>query len=310
MSPEVSVVMAVHNGAPFLRRTLDSVLAQKGVNFEFIIVNDGSNDETANLLSDYASRDPRIKVLSQENRGLTDSLIRGCSQARGQYIARQDSGDVSITDRLCQQLKAIKQRDDCVLVSCGTRFVSSSEEFLYELSQNGEELESGLDNLTVKTIRGPTHHGSTMFRHTAYENCGGYRSDFRVAQDLDLWLRLREQGRCLANAFIGYEALWTHDSISNQRRKEQVRFARLAIKAAQIRRSGFTDKELLDAHKVKKLIDEQRHKNTGLETARGYYYIGSCIARRDPKTAQQYFKKAWIAWPFHFKAIARLASGR
>ncbi len=125
MSPEVSVVMAVHNGVAFLRRTLDSVLAQDDVDFEFVIVNDGSSDGTATLLSKYTSKDSRIKVLSQENRGLTNSLIRGCGEARGLYIARQDAGDVSLPERLSYQLKMINQREDCVLVSCGTRFCGS-----------------------------------------------------------------------------------------------------------------------------------------------------------------------------------------
>src|SRR6266496_3005617 len=106
-SPDVSVVMSVYNGADHLRETIDSILAQEGVAFELIVVNDGSTDQSAKILEEYASRDKRVRVFQQENQGLTRSLIRGCSEARGKYIARQDAGDVSLTDRLVKQMNCL-----------------------------------------------------------------------------------------------------------------------------------------------------------------------------------------------------------
>ena len=88
--------MSVYNGATELSVTIDSVLTQDGVGLEFIIVNDGSTDATGSLLDDYARRDARVRVIHQENKGLTASLIRGCAAANGEFIARQDVGDISL----------------------------------------------------------------------------------------------------------------------------------------------------------------------------------------------------------------------
>src|SRR5919197_1200716 len=104
-SPEVSVVMSVYNGAANLRETIDSILNQEGVSLEFIIVNDGSTDESPRILAEYAERDLRINIIRQENQGLTRALIRGCAAAQGTYIARQDTGDISLPGRLIQQLR-------------------------------------------------------------------------------------------------------------------------------------------------------------------------------------------------------------
>ena len=97
-NPEVSVVMSVYNGASNLAATMDSILSQEGVELEFIVVNDGSTDETGEILDDYARRDDRVRVIHQENTGLTRALIRGCAAATGEFIARQDAGDVSLPE--------------------------------------------------------------------------------------------------------------------------------------------------------------------------------------------------------------------
>ena len=104
--PEVSIVMSVYNGACYLRAAVESVLDQQGVSFEFVVVDDGSTDESGAILDEYATRDPRLRVIHQQNTGLTQALIRGCSEARGEFIARQDADDVSLPGRLAGGLDA------------------------------------------------------------------------------------------------------------------------------------------------------------------------------------------------------------
>ena len=130
-NPEVSVVMSVYNGASDLAVTMDSILSQEGVEFEFIVVNDGSSDKTGQILNDYAQRDSRVRIIHQENTGLTRALIRGCDAARGEFIARQDAGDVSLPSRLKSQASLLRDHPDCVLVSCWTDMVGPEGEFLY-----------------------------------------------------------------------------------------------------------------------------------------------------------------------------------
>ena len=143
-SSEVSVVMSVYNGASNLAATMDSILSQEGVEFEFIVVNDGSTDKTGEILDDYARRDDRVRVIHQENTGLTRALIRGCAAATGEFIARQDAGDVSLAGRLALQLDVFRNNSNVVMTSCGTRFVGPGNEVLYEVCQAGDELHRGL----------------------------------------------------------------------------------------------------------------------------------------------------------------------
>jgi glycosyltransferase involved in cell wall biosynthesis len=81
--PDISVVMGVYNGADRLRETMESVLSQEGVSLEFIVIDDGSTDGSALVLDNYACHDARVRILHQENQGLTRALIKGCEAARG-----------------------------------------------------------------------------------------------------------------------------------------------------------------------------------------------------------------------------------
>ena len=123
--------MSVYNGASDLPITIDSILSQEGVEFEFIVVNDGSSDKSGQILNEYAQRDGRLRIIHQENTGLTRALIRGCDVARGEFIARQDAGDVSLAGRLKSQVALLREYGDCVLVSCWTEFIGPHGEFLY-----------------------------------------------------------------------------------------------------------------------------------------------------------------------------------
>jgi glycosyltransferase involved in cell wall biosynthesis len=113
-APLVSVVMAVKNGGQLMREAIDSILNQTFTDFEFIIINDGSTDNTLEILGEY--QDPRIQVYSQENRGVARSANRGLALARGKYIARQDHDDVSLPTRLQKQVEYLEIHPECGLL--------------------------------------------------------------------------------------------------------------------------------------------------------------------------------------------------
>src|SRR5262245_51376003 len=122
ISPDISVVMGVYNGAHILKETIESILTQEDVDLELIIVNDGSTDDTHEVIAQFEGRDKRIRFFSQENFGLTKALIHGCAEARGEYIARQDVGDISLPERLRLQLDALKATKELSFVSCWTEY--------------------------------------------------------------------------------------------------------------------------------------------------------------------------------------------
>lgn len=306
-SPDISVVMSVYNGGPRLPETIDSVLSQENVSLELIIVNDGSTDETSQILEDYAQRDSRVKVIDQPNQGLTRALIKGCDAASGRYIARQDAADVSLPGRLWKQLEAISADADASVVSGGTRFTGPEGEPLYEVVPTSSDLTQPLLTLDLNNIQGPSMHGCTMFSNEHYQRAGGYRSAFYFAQDLDLWIRMAEVGKHIAIADVVYEATLTIGSITSQYRKQQVETARLILESARLRRDGASDEQVLA--KASRIRPNGKRTIGRLERAKSLYFIGACLRQRRNPGANQYFQRAFLTHPLHLKSAFRVLAG-
>jgi glycosyltransferase involved in cell wall biosynthesis len=305
IDPEVSVVMSVYNGADHLSDSIDSVLSQLDVDLEFVIVNDGSTDRTAAVLEDYASRDSRVRVITQENQGLTCALIRGCSEARGEYIARQDAGDLSLPNRLAIQLAAYRRAPHATFVSCGTRYVGPLGEFLYEVHRQPKDARSSLMSLDLRTVEGPSSHPCNMFSKSLYDRVGGYRACFYFAQDLDLWIRFAELGDPVVLSQVLYEARFAVAAISGVHRREQVATAKLILESARVRREDASDLEILErASRIKpgRAAAFQLLKRR----AAALYFIGTCLKKRGDPSANKYFRLALHTYPLHLKAMAQL----
>jgi glycosyltransferase involved in cell wall biosynthesis len=304
---QVSVVMGVFNGADALPETLRSVLDQQGCDFEFIVVDDGSTDASSTVLAEWTARDSRLRVIRQPmNAGLTRALALGCAQAQGELIARQDCGDISLPGRLQSQVNVLREHPEAVMTACAARFTGPAHEPLFVVARAGLELQEGLSVLDVDHVQGPPHHGGTMFRRLAYQQVGGYRPAFPVAQDIDLWLRLREFGICLGHTDIGYEARMEAGSISAHRRAEQFRFAALAIECARRREQGQSDEAVLA---IPPPIVRSSARNRRLERAKFFYFIGSCLRRSDPGAARRYYWKSFREHPLLLKGLVRYLLG-
>jgi len=299
---EVSVVMGVFNGAETLAETLASVLSQEGCALEFIVVDDGSTDASGRILSDWAARDPRLRVLSQGNIGLTRSLIRGCAEASGEFIARQDAGDLSLPGRLGRQVLALREDAKSVAATCHTQFIGPMGEPLYVSRVSEGELNESLRRGTAP-LRGPSHHGSIMMRRSAYVAAGGYRPQFHFAQDLDLWTRLAEAGSFAVVDEALYRARLAPGAISGTHTMEQRRLALLIAQATELRRSGRDEAAALaEAARVRPVPAS----NKATRMARGNYFIGSCLLGSAPDSARHYFREAVRQDPLHWRAWLRL----
>lgn len=302
--PILSVVMGVFNGGATLGATLESVLAQQDVLLEFIVVDDGSTDQTASLLDEMAQRDSRLRVIHQENAGLTVSLARGCNAARGDYIARQDCGDRSLPGRMAQGVALLQASPHVVLTCCGASMLAPRGEHLFDVIRDGDELQRGLKHVNATSYRGPTHHGAAMFRRDAYERVGGYRARWRVSQDVDLWLRLAEVGSCIAYTAIGYEVHLDLHGISASRRAEQSVFTALAFSCAAARKAHGSDEHVIAAFQPSesKIAPASRAKREASEL----YFFGSCLRTQDPAAARFYLRQAVRRQPFSPKTLWRL----
>ncbi|MEA2464088.1 MAG: hypothetical protein QOJ98_1835 [Acidobacteriota bacterium] len=294
----LSVVMSVYNGAAALPATLDSIVAQTMRDFEVVVIDDGSSDATASILAEYAARDSRIRPLSQVNSGLTRALIRGCDEARAAVIARHDCGDRSHPERFARQLALLEQGH--VLVSCATRFSTSEGDELYVARADGGEVRRSLRDGDATHIHALPHHGSAMFRRDVYVAAGGYRPQFRLAQDLDLWIRIAPLGTIGVVPEVLYEATLDARSISGLSRDEQVRLTSIAVA---LRDGG--DASLLDqaAH-----IAPARASRSG--EAAALYFIGKCLLQQRNAKWRRYLREALRRNPWHWRAWVGLLLGR
>lgn len=185
--------MPVFNVAPFLQRAAASILTQSFSDLRLLIINDGSTDESADLLAGL--RDPRLTVWHQANSGLVHSLNRGLAFAHEQripFVARMDGDDVSEPTRLATQIALLQQKPDCVACSCNCLYIDECDQ---PIGSSTVPLSSPLIAWELRhNLRGMVH-GATTFRTAALMQAGGFRPHFIAAEDVDLFLRLSEKYR-------------------------------------------------------------------------------------------------------------------
>ena len=174
--PKISIIMPVYNGEKHMKLSIESILHQTLPDFEFIIINDGSTDNTWKILQEYAKRDSRIVPLTQENRGLTISLNRAIDLAQGKYIARQDVDDISLPDRLKIQWNAAEKGDYDFLVSQVT-----AEGKVYPHS-----IIVKLFSPQILIYGNKIPHGTFFFKNNSILR---YNEEFRYAQDYEFLLK-------------------------------------------------------------------------------------------------------------------------
>ncbi|HYO77547.1 MAG TPA: glycosyltransferase [Thermoanaerobaculia bacterium] len=199
----MTVLMAVFNGGAYLREAIDSILAQTFTDYEFLIVDDGSTDDTPSVLRSY--RDARIRVLTNErNLGLTASLNRGLRDARGEWIARQDADDRSHPERLQRQLAFVAAHDRLVVAGTQARIIDARGRAA-GISRK-PRTPTGIAWCSV--FHNPLLHSSVIFRRDAILEAGGYDEAYPFNQDFELWSRLMER-HAIANldeVLIDYRA--------------------------------------------------------------------------------------------------------
>ncbi|MFO0971601.1 MAG: glycosyltransferase [Candidatus Saccharimonadales bacterium] len=187
-TPLVTVVMSVYNDMHYVGRAIESILNQTFRDFEFIIINDGSTDTSREIIESY--KDPRITIINQKNHGLVYSLNKGIREAKGAFIARQDSDDASEPIRLQTQVDFLSRHPDTVLIGSSMKVMGEESTVLHthHVLLGNRELKQEL------LIRSPFAHGSVMFSKQAATTVGLYDPLAWPAEDYNLWLKLSVQG--------------------------------------------------------------------------------------------------------------------
>jgi glycosyltransferase involved in cell wall biosynthesis len=187
-TPRLSVLLPVRDGARFLREALASVLAQTLRDFELLVVDDGSTDETPAILA--AVGDERLRVVRQERLGLVPALNRAIAEARAPLLARMDADDVALPERLERQAAYLDARPPAALVAPGVQAID-------EDGRPGATVVLLDDDAALRRrllLRNPFTHGSVVVRAQAVARVGGYRAEYGANEDYDLWRRLARDG--------------------------------------------------------------------------------------------------------------------
>lgn len=281
--PTVSVVMSTFNAEQFLSQAIDSILTQSYVDFEFIIINDGSTDGSASILERYQNNDSRVRVFHQENSGLVASLNRGCSLARGRLIARMDADDIALTDRLMQQVNFMRMHPEVAVLGGAVEWIDATGNPLgtYDRPCDHRAIELSSEDGC------PIWHPTAVFRKEAFVSVGGYRPVVLDAEDYDLWLRIADRFKLanLPDVVLRYRV---HPAQISVRKGEGAALGALAARAsASARRSGNPDPlesvPTITPDVFERLgIDEKTRRaalaRQSLTSIRNMYKVGKCAA--------------------------------
>ncbi len=238
-TPFVSVLMSCFNAADWLVESLESVLCQTFTDFEFVIIDDGSTDNSLDILQLYALKDDRIVLIPKANTGLSDSLNVGLRCARGEWVARMDADDICEPNRLEKQVAYVLNHPSVVFVGTGLTIIDESGFLGTKFSYPAGHVDLLKHLLTARRF---PPHASAFYRRSLVLDNGGYRSRIRRAEDYDLWLRLSELGdmACIQESLMRIRKHSGQISLSDGGR-DQIVDCRLAIVSYLLRRAGVAD---------------------------------------------------------------------
>lgn len=190
-SPAISVLMAVYNTDRYVAQAVESILNQTFTDFELIAIDDGSTDRSLKVLQSYAAQDPRIRLLSRENRGIPQTRNELLSLARGEFLAVMDSDDIALPDRLQNQITFLRQHPEVLWLGGAFELIDAQGRWItpIPLPQDDRTIKDRLRQGQTSFL-----HPTAMLRRSGVIQVGGYDESLPLAEDLDLWLKLAAIG--------------------------------------------------------------------------------------------------------------------
>jgi glycosyltransferase involved in cell wall biosynthesis len=233
--------MPVFNAERYIRKATESILNQTFGDFEFIIINDGSTDDSLQILEEYARKDARIRLVSRPNTGYTKALNEALSLARGPFVARMDADDVSMPDRFQKQIDYLRDHPECVMVGSRILMIDPFDSPLYEPKHRltHEEIDAEL----LAGVGWAIVHPAAMMVREQLVALKGYRTEVEPSEDIDLFLRMGERGKLanLPDVLLHYRQ--HSKSVNHTRYQEQIRLTRMVIAEAYGRRGVVLPKD-------------------------------------------------------------------
>lgn len=227
----VSILMPVYNGGAYLKQAISSVLNQTYHNFEFIIINDGSTDNTGEIIDSFT--DKRILHIKQENQGVARSLNNGLKLVKGEYIWRHDADDKCLPDQLEKQVTFLKQHAEFDLVSTQVAFMTNRGKIAWKYRQPKNDFFSDQKFVDVTLDHfnpySPITHATVLMKTSVIKSLNGYRTEFLTSEDTDLWLRWIQNYKAAVLNYCSYFVRLNKTSATQKYKSSTVFYRNLAF---------------------------------------------------------------------------------
>lgn len=188
MSPKISVIVPAYNVAGYIKSALVSLENQTYWNFEALVVDDGSTDDTADVVREFVKKDSRFHLLQKPNGGLSSARNYGICHASGEYIALLDGDDVYHPEKLANHIAHLEKNPQVGVVYSASRAIRDSGKATF-ISLSGKPVTSNpLQALLCKNFVG--HGSNAVFRKFLVDEVGGFDEGLRSSEDIDFWLRV------------------------------------------------------------------------------------------------------------------------
>ncbi len=211
--PKVSIIISTFNRSSLLKQAIQSVYSQTFQDWELIIVDDGSTDETKKMIHDYANLDSRIIPVSQSNKGISASRAKGIEFVTGQYIASLDDDDVYVPQKIEAQFDYLEKNPSVGLVYSYVNMVDENKTILLQWPVTPAQ--TFFELLHDNTI--PTN--SCLIRKECFERLGSFRKDFKGSDDYEMWLRISKHYRIKFLPIVIGIYRWHDHNMSHNKRK-------------------------------------------------------------------------------------------
>ncbi len=288
-NPQVSVIIPAYNGSRYIQQAIESVLTQTYQNWELIIIDDGSTDNTRQIVQQYGDQ---LRYFYQENQGVAAARNRGILEAKGEFIAFLDQDDWFLADKLAAQVAGFDAQPSLGIVHSGWQIVNQTGAAIYDM-----ELWHSLPDLSLADwlLWKPVFLGAMMFRRSWLEFAGGFNCRYHQAPDVDLVLRL---------AVMGCESVWVNQKTVFYRQHQDNASLNTLLQVREcqtILDRLFALPNLPD--EIRALEHQARYNNLVWSAWRLYYTgklmeMADCLARSQRYTSRSQTETIlnWINW--------------
>lgn len=295
MNLPITVLMPVYNCEKYIGAAIDSVLNQTFKDFELLIVNDGSTDNTQKVIETYS--DPRIVLINKPNGGVSSALNTGLAAARGEYIARFDADDICVSTRLQKQYEFMKSHPDYILVGSDADYITEEGDYIYYYStpwHTNDEIRERIMEYC------PFIHSAVMYLKEAVVSLGGYEVKAHTFEDYFLWTKLVRKGKvCNINEPL-IKVRFNASSVTVDERDVEPVFARLKSKA--LKTGEISDEEGKAIFESIKRLNRKK-KESSYNRMLGKKFLWN---NYQPRKARRYLLKTIIMEPFRMTSYLLL----